>query len=182
MCLPFMEHRLILGNIFCKALVHGCSQPASLPACCSAEHHSGASELRVTAELLCSLLTSVDKENWLHLLHQPRSLCCGSNKESGRDLAKPLDLGGTSRGMIIHRVCFCSQAALEFVSVPGCCAAVESTARQMGEPWSSWVWPLGLWGGLVLELTWGGESHPGTGRLGSCSTARFLKGDEEQTP
>lgn len=27
-----MEHRLVLDNIFCKALVHGCSQPAFLPA------------------------------------------------------------------------------------------------------------------------------------------------------
>ncbi|NXV23349.1 AKT1 kinase, partial [Cepphus grylle] len=41
---------------------------------------------------------------------------------------------GNQPRMITHRVCLSSQAALEFVSVPGCSAAVERSARQMGEP------------------------------------------------
>lgn len=46
--------------------------------------------------------------------------------------------------MITHRVCLCSRAALDFVSVPGCSLAAQCAARQMGEPLSNLVWPVGL--------------------------------------
>lgn len=85
----------------------------------------------------------------------------GSSEEPDADLAEPLDLQGTSREMITHRVCLCSQATLEFVSVPGGSAAVHHAGKQAGGLLSTCFGPGGS--RLDLGLVWahlGWESVP----------------------
>lgn len=70
MCLPFMDQRLALGNIFCKALVPSCSQQ---PSCMLLQHMIQVLSSKSIPGLVqkCGLLTSVNKQDPLHpMLHQ----------------------------------------------------------------------------------------------------------------
>lgn len=91
--------------------------------------------------------------------------------------------------MITHRFCLCSRATLAFVSVPGGFAAVCHAGTERGEPSSSLLWPVGLWGGLGLAL---GVYGGGRASLSSlwleawqsvvCCTAGFLKKQRQADP